>query len=124
GGDSVATARMVRTPQIFSDASGRRKWVAIIGTIVLLIAGVVCGSAFLFSFLEIPIKAPVAGLFGARAPARKAPELFISTRRAPVSAALLERYRRDALQAIEQLDAAKSGASASSTAGKFVIGFF
>src|SRR4051812_25827567 len=95
----------MRTPQIFTDASGQRRRWAVGVFVALLLVAIVCGSAFLFSFLEVPVHAPVAGLFGARPANQTRPAVMISSRRAPVSAALLERYHKESLQALEQLDA-------------------
>src|SRR5215217_140455 len=98
----------MRTPQIFTDATGqRRRWVVAI-FVALLCMGIVCGSAFLFSFLEVPAHPPVAGLFGAHRASQKRPEMMLSSRRAPVHPALLERYRKETLTILEQLDVTKA----------------
>ncbi len=116
----------MHTPQIFTDATGhRRRWVVAI-FVTLLLAAIVCGSAFLFSFLEVPIHAPVAGLFGAHSAAQNRSEVLISSHRVPVSPALLDRYRKEALLALDEFDKASATKGQPPTAGtdKVVIGFY
>src|SRR4051794_4679610 len=116
----------MHTPQIFTDATGRRRRWAVAIFVTLLLAGIVCGSAFLFSFLEVPIHAPVSGLFGARPANQHRPEVLISSHRAPVNPQLLERYRKEALLALDQFDKTGVGKNQPPAGGadKVVIGFY
>jgi len=116
----------MHTPQIFTDATGRRRRWAVAIFITLLLAGIVCGSAFLFSFLEVPIHAPMSGLFGVHTVSQNRPEVLISSHRAPVNPALLERYRKEALLELERIDKTGAGKvqSPAGVADKVVIGFY
>ena len=114
----------MRGPQIFSDASGFRKWLTIVASIVLALSAIIFGSAFLFSFLQIPVNAPIAGLFGARKESGKNSEILLPLRSVPVSPVLLDRYRKEALLAIERADAASIPPPAAEESSKVVIGFY
>jgi hypothetical protein len=114
----------VRGPQIFSDASGLRKWLAIIATVALALAAIVLGSAFLFSFLEIPVNAPIAGLFGARRESGRNSEIAIPNGSVPVSPVLLDRYRKNELLVIDRADAARIKPPQADESAKVVIGFY
>ena len=87
-------------------------------------AAIVFGSAFLFSFLEIPVNAPIAGLFGAHRESGKNSEILLPNRSVPVSPLLLDRYRKTALLAIERADAASITPPPAGESSKVVIGFY
>jgi spore germination protein YaaH/peptidoglycan/xylan/chitin deacetylase (PgdA/CDA1 family) len=92
--------------------------------VALALAAIVLGSAFLFSFLEIPVNAPIAGLFGAHRESGRNAEIAIPNRSVPVSPVLLDRYRKEALLAIDRADAARIKPPPADESSKVVIGFY
>lgn len=118
----------MNTPQVFTDPSGRRKFlVGFLATLLLLLL-VICGSAFFFSLRNssaesttLNTPAPAAGRPGAS-------PIAYSSRRAPVSNSLLQSYRQESLAAIQKVETKKKGAGTPlpkpAEADTVVVGFF
>ena len=122
----------MNTPQVFSDPSGRRKFLVGLLAAVLVLLLVVCGSAFLFSLRNASADAKAIATDAAASAAASAKPgsspIAYSTRRAPVSNRLLESYRQDSLAAIRAVGATNKGAGTPlpkpAQADTVVVGFY
>ncbi|MEP6672099.1 MAG: glycosyltransferase [Chthoniobacter sp.] len=123
----------MKTPQIFSDPTGRRKVLVGFLAAVLLLLLAVFGSAFFFSVRSRSANVMNVGILAKNDARPGGSAVIYSSRRAPVSNSLLESYRRDSLQAIEKTEkttdkkvvgATPAAAAPVADASKVVVGFY
>lgn len=93
----------MKTPQIFSDPTGKRKLLIgfLFAVLILLLA--VCGSAFFFSLRSRSANVMNTDVL-TKSDTKAGTAILYSSRRAPVSTQVLESYRQESLQAIEKAE--------------------